>query len=278
MPGNVDSQAADNQPTNAPSGETVSVNGLEMYYESRGVGRPLVLLHGAMSTIETSFGAVMPLLAPTRRLIAVEQQGHGRTADASRPLSYAQMAKDTAMLVRKLKIERADFFGYSMGAGIALELAMQYPELVRRLIVASLAYTNDGFHPAVAAQFMGAAPNDNDLAGSIFHEWYLRVAPDAGNWWTLVRKCNELDREFQGWRPADIEAITAPTLVIIGDSDIVRPEHAVEIFRLVGGGVDGDSAGLPASQLAVLPATTHLTIVDRADWLVSMVSGFLDVT
>jgi pimeloyl-ACP methyl ester carboxylesterase len=95
---------------------------------------------------------------------------------------------------------------------------------------------------------------------------------------TLVRKYNELDCQFQGWRPTDIQAIAAPTLIIVGDSDIVRPEHAVQIFRLVGGGVDGDSAGLPASQLAVLPATTHLTVVDGADWLVSMISGFLDVT
>jgi pimeloyl-ACP methyl ester carboxylesterase len=276
MRANVDFQAADDEPSNAAGAGAVSVNGLEMYYESRGVGRPLVLLHGAMSTIETSFGAVIPHLAQTRRLIAVEQQGHGRTPDANRPLSYAQMARDTAMLIRKLNIETADFFGYSMGAGIALELTMQYPELVRRLIVASLAYSNDGFHPATAAQLMEIAPNDDDLAGSIFHEWYVRVAPSPENWWTLVRKCNELDRQFQGWRPADIQAITAPTLIIVGDSDIVRPEHAVEIFRLVGGGVDGDSAGLPASQLAVLPATTHLTIVDRADWLVSMISGFLD--
>jgi pimeloyl-ACP methyl ester carboxylesterase len=276
MRANVDFQAAGDEPSNAPGGGAVSVNSLEMYYESRGVGSPLVLLHGAMSTIETSFGAVIPHLAQTRRLIAVEQQGHGRTPDANRPLSYAQMARDTAMLIRKLNIEKADFFGYSMGAGIALELAMQYPELVRRLIVASLAYSNDGFHPATAAQLMEIAPDDDDLAGSIFREWYVRVAPSPENWWTLVRKCNELDRQFQGWRPGDIQAITAPTLIIIGDSDIVRPEHAVEIFRLLGGGVDGDSAGLPASQLAVLPATTHLTIVERADWLVSMISGFLD--
>jgi pimeloyl-ACP methyl ester carboxylesterase len=147
MHANIDSQAADDQPSDAARGDTVSVNGLEMYYESQGVGKPLVLLHGAMSPIETSFGAVIPLLAQSRRLIAVEQQGHGRTPDAKRPLSYAQMAQDTAMLVRKLKIEQADFFGYSMGAGIALELAMQYPELERRLIVGSLAYSNDGFHP-----------------------------------------------------------------------------------------------------------------------------------
>jgi pimeloyl-ACP methyl ester carboxylesterase len=107
----------------------------------------LVLLHGAISTIEPSFGAVIPRVAQTRRLIAVEQQAHGRTADIERPLTYTQMAEDTATLVRKLKIDHADFFGYSMGAGIALELAVQYPQLVRRLIVASLAYRNDGFHP-----------------------------------------------------------------------------------------------------------------------------------
>jgi pimeloyl-ACP methyl ester carboxylesterase len=266
----------DDAQSNGARADTVSVNGLEMYYESRGAGRPLVLLHGAMSTIETSFGAVIPRLAQTRRLIAVEQQAHGRTADIERPLTYAQMAQDTAALLRKLRIDHADFFGYSMGAGVALELAVRYPQLVRRLIVASLAYRNDGFHPDTAAQLMETVPDD--LVDSTFHKWYLRVAPNPGDWSTLVRKCNELDREFQGWRPADIQAITAPALIIIGDSDIVQPEHAVEIFRLVGGGVDGDSTGLPASQFAVLPGTTHLTIVDRADWLVSMISAFLDST
>jgi pimeloyl-ACP methyl ester carboxylesterase len=125
-----------------------------MYYESWGAGRPLVLLHGAISTIEPSFGAVIPRVAQTRRLIAVEQQAHGQTADIERPLTYTQMAEDTATLVRKLKIYHADFFGYSMGAGVALELAVQYPQLVRRLIVASLAYRNDGFHPDTAAQLM----------------------------------------------------------------------------------------------------------------------------
>ena len=168
MRANIDYQAADNEPSNAARGDTVSVNGLEMYYESHGVGRPLVLLHGAMSTIETGFGAVIPRLAQSRQLIAVEQQAHGRTPDADRPLSYAQMAHDTALLVRKLNIENADFFGYSRGAGIALELAMQYPDLVHRLIVASLAYSNDGFHPATAAQLMEIAPNEDELAGSIF--------------------------------------------------------------------------------------------------------------
>jgi len=144
----------DDAQSNGARVDSVSVSGFEMYYESWGAGRPLVLLHGAISTIEPSFGAVIPRVAQTRRLIAVEQQAHGRTADIERPLTYTQMAEDTATLVRKLKIDHADFFGYSMGAGIALELAVQYPQLVRRLIVASLAYRNDGFHPDTAAQLM----------------------------------------------------------------------------------------------------------------------------
>lgn len=144
----------DDAQSNGARVDTVSVSRFEMYYESWGAGRPLVLLHGAISTTEPSFGAVIPRVAQTRRLIAVEQQAHGRTADIERPLTYTQMAEDTATLVRKLKIDHADFFGYSMGAGIALELAVQYPQLVRRLIVASLAYRNDGFHPDTAAQLM----------------------------------------------------------------------------------------------------------------------------
>jgi pimeloyl-ACP methyl ester carboxylesterase len=252
----------------------LSVNGLEMYYEVHGRGRPLVLLHGALSTIETSFAAVLPRLAQTRHVIAVEQQAHGHTPDIDRPLTYRQMADDTAELLRRLDLDRADFFGYSMGAGIALEIAIRRPELVRGLAVASLAYDKEGFHSDIVESI--ESTDLEDLAGSIFQEAYAKVAPDPENWTTLIAKCNQLDREFQGWSAADIQSIAAPTLVIIGDSDMVRPEHAVHTFRLLGGGVEGDSAGLPRSQLAVLPATTHLTVVDRADWLVSMISGFLD--
>jgi pimeloyl-ACP methyl ester carboxylesterase len=255
-------------------GNRLSVNGLEMYYEAHGTGRPLVLLHGALSTIGTSFAAVLPRLAEIRYVIAVEQQAHGHTLDVDRPLTYRQMADDTAELLRRLDIERADFFGYSMGAGIALELAIRRPELVRRLAVASLAYDKDGFHAEIVENI--ESTDAEDLAGSIFQEAYAKVAPNPQNWPMLIAKCNQLDREFEGWPPAEIQTIAAPTMVIIGDSDIVRPEHAVQTFRLLGGGVEGDSAGLPRSQLAVLPGSTHLTIVDRADWLASMISGFLD--
>jgi pimeloyl-ACP methyl ester carboxylesterase len=245
-----------------------------MYYEVHGAGEPLVLLHGAMSTIETSFGAAVALLAESRRVIAVEQQGHGRTADTDGPLTYRQMADDTASLLQRLEIESADFFGFSMGSGIAVELAIRQPMLVRRLVVASLAYDKEGFHPGLTEAIESVTPED--LEGSVFHEAYVRLAPNPEDWPRLVAKCNQLDREFQGWSPEALRSIAAPTLVIIGDSDIVQPEHAVQTFRLRGGGVEGDSAGLPAAQLAVLPGTTHLTLVDRAEWLASMVSAFFD--
>jgi pimeloyl-ACP methyl ester carboxylesterase len=250
------------------------VSELELYHEVHGAGRPLVLLHGAMSTIETSFEEVLPAFAETRQVIAIEQQAHGRTPDVDRPLSYEQMADDTAGLLRRLEIEDADVYGYSMGAGIAVELAIRHPGLIRKLVLASLAYSREGFHPGIAEAIDEVTADD--LAGSVFEQAYVKVAPDPAKWPELVAKCNQLDREFGGWSDDEIWSIDRPTLVVIGDSDIVRPEHAVELFRLLGGGVEGESAGLPRSQLAVLPGTTHLTVVERRDWLVSMISAFLD--
>jgi pimeloyl-ACP methyl ester carboxylesterase len=245
-----------------------------MYYEIHGTGRPLVLLHGAMSTIETSFGAVLPEFAKTRQVIAVEQQGHGHTADADRPLTYPQMADDTAALLRGLEIEGADLFGYSMGAGVAVEMAIRHPDRLRKLVLASLAYSREGLHPEIVDSIESVGPEA--LAGSIFERAYAETAPNPENWPALIAKCNRLDQEFEGWSEDEIWSIEKPMLAIIGDSDIVRPEHAVQLFRLLGGGVEGESAGLPRSQLAVLPGTTHLTLVERADWLVSMISAFLD--
>jgi pimeloyl-ACP methyl ester carboxylesterase len=249
------------------------VSSLRLYHEIHGTGRPLVLLHGALSTIETSFGAVLPLFAKNRRVLAVEQQAHGHTADLDRPLSYEQMAEDTAALLRGLEIEATDIFGYSMGAGVALEIAIRYPEMVRKLVLASLTVNAYGFYPGTQELIDSVDPADLD--GSSFQAAYAEVAPDPRGWRGLVAKVNALDRGFVGWPPEAIAAIEAPTLVIAGDSDIVTPEHAVELFRLRGGGVDGDAAGLPDSELAILPGTTHLTIVDRPEWLSSMVERFL---
>jgi pimeloyl-ACP methyl ester carboxylesterase len=250
------------------------VNGLNMYYEIHGAGRPLVLLHGAMGTIDM-FGGLLPVLAKTRQVIAPEQQAHGRTADIDRQLRYEQMAKDTAALLRHLNIDNADVFGYSLGGAVAWQLAIRHPELVRKLVVGSATYNNDGLYPEVLAG-LETKFTPEAFAGSPIEAAYARVAPNPDDFPTLVAKVQQLTREFAGWPPEAVRAIAAPTLVIIGDSDIIRPEGAAELFRLRGGGVPGNFAGLPNSRLAVLPATTHVGLVDRADWLLSMISEFLD--
>ena len=257
----------------------VEVNGLNMYYEIHGTGQPLVLLHGAFSAIGTSFGDVLPQLAETRRVIAFEMQAHGHTADIDRPLSMEQMADDTAAALRQLGIEEADIFGYSMGAGVALQVAIRHPEVVRKLVLASVTYNKNGVHPGLMEGLAEMKPEM--MFGSPWHEEYTRIAPRPEDFATLFAKKTQMDREVRDLPAEAIEEIQAPTLLIIGDSDIVRPEHAVEMFRLLGGGVMGDLAGLPKSQLAVLPGTTHFVppgsgVLDRADWLLPMIGEFLD--
>ncbi|MEO8286271.1 MAG: alpha/beta hydrolase [Chloroflexota bacterium] len=250
-----------------------SVNGLEMYYEIHGTGQPLVLLHGAFSAIGTSFAKVLPALARTRQVIGVELQAHGRTADIDRPLRCEFMADDVAALLRSLNIEEADLFGYSTGAAVALQVAIRHPEVVRKLVAVSVTYNTEGFHPGLMEGMEGLKPEH--LAGSPWQLEYAAIAPNPGDWTALVEKVKDLRRQVQDWPADDIRSIKAPTLFMVGDSDIIRPEHTVELFRLLGGGVPGDSMGLPDSQLAVLPGTTHATIMDRADWLVSMIEAFL---
>jgi pimeloyl-ACP methyl ester carboxylesterase len=255
-------------------GSYASVNGLNMYYEIHGTGQPLVLLHGAFSAIGTTFGNVLPSLAETRQVLAFEMQAHGRTADIDRPLTIEQMADDTAAALQQLGTEDADIFGYSMGAGVALQVAIRHPEVVRKLVLASVTYNMSGVHLGLMEGLENMRPED--MAGSPWHEEYTRIAPNPDDFATLFAKKTQMDREIQDLPAEAIEAIEAPTLLIIGDSDIVRPEHAVEMFRLLGGGVVGDLAGLPNSQLAVLPGTTHVSLVERSDWQLSMIGEFLN--
>jgi pimeloyl-ACP methyl ester carboxylesterase len=265
----------DDMTDTTPQTGYASVNGLDMYYEIHGSGGvPLVLLHGGLSTVEVDFGTMLPILAQTRQVIGIEQQAHGHTADIDRPLSFPQMADDTAALLSQLGIGQADVFGYSVGAAIALQLAMRYPELVRKLVLATPVINAAGQHPGLreGMEFLTAEA----MAGTPFAEAYARVAPNPDDWPTLIEKIKQLSRETEDLSPADVEAIAAPALIVIGDSDIVRPEHGVEVFRLFGGGVAGDVVGLPASQLAVLPGTTHITLVHRAEWLTPMITEFLD--
>jgi pimeloyl-ACP methyl ester carboxylesterase len=186
------------------------------------------------------------------------------------------VAEDTVTLLSHLGIEQADFFGYSIGAGIAIEIAIEHPSRVRKLVAATPIFTADGFHPGVLAGMEALQPEH--LAGSPFQEEYARIAPYPQDWPRLIAKVKQLNREFVDWSPEAIASIKVPTLLIAGDSDIVRPEHVVELFRLLGGGVPGENVGLPKVQLAVLPGTTHITLVDRTQWLVPMITGFLDAS
>ena len=254
------------------------VNGLSMYYEIHGRGRPTLLLHGAYMSIDL-MAPIVPGLARSRQVIAMEQQGHGHTADVDRPLSYEGMADDTAALARHLDIDRADVIGYSMGGGIALQLALRHPELVRRLVLASASFRSDGMHAAALEMFPSITPEL--FAGSPIEEEYLRTAPNPGDFPKLVEKLTQLDSTPYAWSEDDIRSIGAPTLIVLGDSDGIRLEHAVELFKLRGGGVMGDLVGLPSSQLAVLPGTTHYVppgsgLLDRAEWLLAMIPPFLD--
>jgi pimeloyl-ACP methyl ester carboxylesterase len=254
-------------------------NGLNIYYEihgaSQGADLPLVLLHGAFSSIEPDFGQMIPIFAKTRQVIAVEQQGHGHTADIDRPLRYEHMADDTVALLQHLGIEKADFFGYSFGGEVVMKIAYHHPEMARKLVVAGgTSYNLDGLHPALTEGLAEMPPDSLD--GTPWKEAYDKVAPNPEDWATLVDKKNEMDRHYQSWTPEQIQSIKAPMLIMVGDSDIVRPEHVVEMFRLVGGGVVGDLVGLPASQLAILPGTTHVTVVYRTEWVTSMTNEFLN--
>jgi pimeloyl-ACP methyl ester carboxylesterase len=253
----------------------VSVNDLQMYYEIHGTGQPLVLLHGAFSAIETSFGQLLPGLAESRQVVAVELQAHGRTADIDRPLTLEALADDVAAAIDQLGLGRADIFGYSTGAAVALQLVLRHPDVVRKLALASVTYTMAGVHPGLMEGLGEMTPDM--MHGSPWHDEYVRIAPHPEDFPKLFAKKTAMDRQIKDLPAEAISSIKAPTLLIIGDSDLVRPEHAVEMFRLLGGGVFGDTpAGLPASQLAILPGTSHVTVVNRADLLVPMITSFLD--
>jgi len=217
------------------------VNGIRMYYEIHGQsdGVPLVLLHGGGSTIDVTFSKVLPVFARTRKVIALEEQGHGRTTDRDAPFTFESSADDVAALLQFLKVDKADLFGFSNGASVALQVAIRHPEMVRKLVLASAMTRRDGVQPQVW-EFMKQAEFSN--MPQPLKDAFLRVNPDAKALRVMHDKDAERMRTFQDVPEDQVRAIASPTLIILGDRDIVRLEHAFEIKQMISG-----------SRLLVLP-------------------------
>ncbi|PSH61619.1 alpha/beta fold hydrolase [Phyllobacterium sophorae] len=255
-----------------PAGNRVEVNGMQMYYEVSGEGDPLVVLHGAYMNIP-SMGAIIPRLARTHKVYALELQGHGRTTDIDRPITYPNLADDVAAFMNAVDLKKADVFGYSMGAAAGLQLAIRHPEKVNRLIAASVAYDAEGWQP----EFKAFIPQMSVemFVGMPFAQAYRKLAADPNGFPALVKKLIALEHEPMAWE-ADVRALKAPVLIISGDADVATLQHSVAMFRLLGGGVMGDMGKpLPASRFAVLPATSHTAVINQPDLLYSFIEPFL---
>ncbi|KKB86423.1 oxidoreductase [Devosia limi DSM 17137] len=258
-----------------PKGASVSVNGMEIYYETSGEGDPLIVLHGAYMNIDT-MGEIIPMLAQTHQVIAIEFQGHGRTTDIDRPITYPNLADDVADFMDAIDIEKADVFGYSMGAAAGLQLAIRHPEKVDQLIAASVAYDVSGWQPAFTAFIPQMAPEM--FVGTPMEDDWKKLAANPEGFRALVEKLIALEKEPMAWE-AEVKTLKTPVLIIAGDADVSTLEHNVALFRLLGGGDMGDMGQpLAASRLAVLPATSHTAVISQPALLHMLIEPFLQGT
>jgi pimeloyl-ACP methyl ester carboxylesterase len=245
----------------------VDVNGVHMYVETYGDGTPLVLLHGGLLTIDLNFASLIPTLAQRHRVIGVELQGHGRTADIDRPITPAALAGDVVGMLDQLGIDRAHVLGHSMGAAVALELAVNHGDRVRSVVAASASVRPDGMHEDLTDPERMATstrmPTPQDFAD--FTEAYRRLSPHPDHFEEFMGRLSSSNADLQGWSDEQLAGISAPTLLVIGDRDFTTVEHAALMLRLI-----------PGSQLAVLPDTPHMQVTRRADLLLPMLGRFLD--
>ncbi len=248
------------------------VNGLNIYYEVHGEGEPIVLLHGAYMTINLNWGQIIPELAKTKKIIALELQGHGRTSDKGRPFSYAALADDVAGVMKYLNLDSADILGYSFGGTIAFQLAIQNPELVKKLIIVSTVFKYDGWLPEARDVFVSIEPEFLD--NTPLKTEYDNIAPDPKQWHPFVTKFIKFDKEHFNLGEEKIKSIQSPTLLIMGDNDGVALEHKSEMYQLLGGDVFGDMAGLPKSHMAILPGTGHVSLMMETEKILALITTF----
>jgi pimeloyl-ACP methyl ester carboxylesterase len=260
--------------TNNPAGKYAAINGINLYYEIHGTGKPLILLHGGFGTFAT-FSALSPALALDHQVIGVDLYGHGRTVMTDRPINFAQMADDIAGLISYLGLEKADLLGYSLGGAVALQTAIRHPERIDKLVLVSAPFKRAGWHPEMQAGMTTIAPEF--FMNTPIYDAYLQVAPKPEDFPRLVISMREAMSQDYDWTEP-VSALRMPTLLIVGDSDGLPPAHAVAFFTLLGGGLrDAGWNGeyLIPSQLAILPGATHYNIVFLADLLLPVLLPFL---
>jgi pimeloyl-ACP methyl ester carboxylesterase len=251
------------------------VNGLKMYYEIHGQGEPVVLLHGAFMAVTDEWSDFARELSKTRKVIAVEIQGHGRTADIKRDITYENLADDVAGLLDYLKVPSSDIVGYSLGGGVAIECAIRHPDKVRKLVSISAPFAHDGWVKAAN----DAWPNLNweMMKGTPAEIGYKKLSPTPDGFPDLVNHIKTMAMRPYDFGADKLRATKAPMFFIFGDADGVRMEHITEMYRLKGGGnIHGDMQPRSPSRLAILPGTTHVTLIERISIIVPMINDFLD--
>jgi pimeloyl-ACP methyl ester carboxylesterase len=252
----------------------VPVNGLKMYYEIHGSGEPLVLLHGAFMAITDDWSVWISELSKTRKVIAVEMQGHGRTADINRDITYENLSDDVAGLLRFLNIPSADIMGYSLGGSVAMQCAIRHPEKVRKVVSISAPFRRDGW----VKEANDAWPNLNweMLKGTPAETGYKKLNPTPDGFPKFFNHVKAMALRPYDFGADKLKATKAPIFFIHGDADGVQLDHISEMFSLKGGGIFGDMQPRSESRLAILPNTTHVTLMARMSTIVPMVNDFLD--
>ena len=250
------------------------VNGLKMYYEVHGSGEPVVLLHGAFMTITNNWNGWIEELAKTRKVIAIEMQGHGRTADIARDMTSENLADDVAALLGHLKIPRADLIGYSLGGGVAMQCAVRHPDKVRKVVVISSPFRRDGVVKEGADALKNLSPEL--FIGSPLEVDYKKLSPTPDDFPKFVKHMVAAMSKEQDLDADKLKDTPAPMFFIFGDADGIRLDHIAEMYRLKGGEVHGDMQPHSASRLAILPNTTHVTLMERMTVIVPMVNDFLN--
>jgi pimeloyl-ACP methyl ester carboxylesterase len=265
-------QANAQKPKPAASGYA-PVNGIKVYYEVYGKGKPIVLLHGAFYTIEMNWGQLIPELSKTRKVIAIEMQGHGHSPFSDRKLDIVTLASDVEKVMDYLKIASADVAGFSMGGSVAYQFAVQNPKRLRKLVIISSTYKTDGYLPIVNNAFKEFKPEFFD--NTPLKTAYDAVAPDKTKWRSFLQQMFELDKVPFNIGDSNIAKIAAPVLIISGDNDGLDKIELMKTYQLLGGGVSADLEPMPKSQLAIVPSQGHVSLMIQTKTILGYLSGFL---